>query len=269
MVMLPPSRGMIRFDVNLFTELNEEYKDRPLVPRARNTADASQMQRQGNRRAGFLQQRYDLRGCRTLEIGCGRGEVTYALAREFGCDATGIDIVEYPEWAARRGEGVTLRVLDITKDDYSSLGTFDVIYSFAVWEHIRHPYTALRAAFNLLRPGGRMYLNANLYRGPKASHRYREVFFPWPHLLFSEEVFAEFYRRTCGKPRYPAWVNRLVAAEYMEYFSEIGFRIDDVWFDTTPIDEPFYARFEHVLGRYPRTDLQRDFIHADLRRDQV
>ncbi|HEX7086549.1 MAG TPA: class I SAM-dependent methyltransferase [Vicinamibacterales bacterium] len=259
---------MIRFDVDLFTELNEEYKERPLVPRARNTADAAQMQSQGNRRAAALQKRYDVRGLRTLEIGCGRGEVTYAMARELGCDATGIDIVEYPEWADRRSERVTLRTLDITSEDYSSLGTFDFIYSFAVWEHIRHPYAALKAAFNLLRPGGRMYLNANLYRGPKASHRYREVFFPWPHLLFTDEVFAEFYRRTYGKPRYPAWVNRLVAAEYAQYFTEIGFRIDDLWFDTTPIDEPFYARFESVLGRYPRTDLQRDFIHADLRRDR-
>ena len=257
---------MIRYDVDLFIELNELYSNRPLVPRARNTADTTQMQAQGNSRASALQKRHGIRGCRTLEIGCGRGEVTYAMAHELGCDATGVDIVEYEQWPERASDRVTLRALDITSEDYSSLGTFDFIYSFAVWEHIRHPHAALRAAFDLLRPGGRMYLNANLYRGPKASHRYREVFFPWPHLLFTDEVFGEFYRRAHGKPRYPAWVNRLVAAEYVQYFSELGFEIEQLRFDATPIDEPFYARFENVLGRYPRLDLERDFIHADLRR---
>ena len=30
-------------------------------------------------------------------------------------------------------------------------------------------------------------------------------------------------------------------------------------------DEEFYRRFEDVLGRYPRTDLERDFLNAHLR----
>ena len=35
--------------------------------------------------------------------------------------------------------------------------------------------------------GGLAWIKAN--RGPKASHRYRWVNFPWPHLLFTDEVF--------------------------------------------------------------------------------
>ena len=35
---------------------------------------------------------------------------------------------------------------------------------------------------------------------PTASHRYREVFFPWPHLLFADEVFEEFLPGTQGRP---------------------------------------------------------------------
>ncbi len=175
---------------------------------------------------------------------------------------TGVDIVAYPEWAARASERVKLCKLDLTAEDHSSLGSFDFNYAFAVWEHIRHPYKALCAAYQLLRPGGRMYMSANLYRGPKASHRYREVFFPWPHLLFSDEVFAEYYVRNHGKPSYPAWVNKMVVAEYMHYFSMIGFVVEKTWYNLTPIDEPFYE----VLARYPRFDLERDFIHVDLRR---
>ena len=30
-------------------------------------------------------------------------------------------------------------------------------------------------------------------------------------------------------------------------------------------DPAFYARFEEILGRYPRTDLERDFINVIVR----
>ena len=111
-----------------------------------------------------------------------------------------------------------------------------------------------------------MYLNANLYRGPSASHRYREVFFPWPHLLFTDEVFEEFYQVMHNRAAYPAWVNKLVAAEYEAYFRHLGFAIESIGFTLRSIDEPFYARFEEKLGRYPRFDLERDFIVAVVSR---
>src|SRR5204863_6563140 len=89
--------------------------------------------------------------------------------------------------------------------DIAALGRFDYIYSFSVWEHIVHPYTALVNARELLEPSGTMFLQAQLYCGPKASHRYREVFFPWPHLLFTDDVFEEFYRSVGREPKRPAW----------------------------------------------------------------
>jgi SAM-dependent methyltransferase len=257
---------VIRFDIDLFMELNEAYRERPLVPTPRDVRDTNQMAVEGQSRAIKLQKRYAIRGRRVLEVGCGRAAVAHRLAEEYECDVIGLDLREYPEWAYRSSDRLTLRKLDIAAADPSALGSFDFIYAFAVWEHIRHPHRALSAAYKLLRPGGRMYLSANLYRGPKASHRYREVFFPWPHLLFSREVFGEFYTRQFGKPSYPAWVNKLVAAEYLHYFSTIGFEVDRVWYDMTPIDEPLYERFALVLDQYPRFDLERDFIHVNLRR---
>lgn len=257
---------MTRYDLELFMQLNQEYRERPLVPDAKTMSNPDRKAAQGTSRASGLQKRYGIRGSRVLEIGCGRGEVAVTMADQYGCDVTGVDIVEYKEWADRASDRVKLRRLDVTAEDHSSLGSFDFIYAFAVWEHIRHPYNALSAAYQLLRPGGRMYMSANLYRGPKASHRYREVFFPWPHLLFSDDVFADFYTRRSGEPRYPAWVNKLVAAEYLHYFSMLGFQVEKTWYNITPIDEPFYARFSDVLERYPRFDLERDFIHVDLRR---
>ena len=111
-----------------------------------------------------------------------------------------------------------------------------------------------------------MYLSANLYRGPKASHRYRDVFFPWPHLLFSDDVFAEYYV-SIGKPaNRAAWVNQLSVADYCNYFNLIGFEIRNLSFNKTPIDEAFYRRFADKLERIPRFDLERDFLIALLAR---
>ena len=35
-------------------------------------------------------------------------------------------------------------------------------------------------------------------------------------------------------------------------------------FREAPLDEPFYARFSDILGRYPRWDLERDFFDVVL-----
>ena len=59
-----------------------------------------------------------------------------------------------------------------------------------------------------------------------------------------------------------AWVNRLTAAEYLQAFTEIGFRVRYLRRSVTDIDAAFYKRFEDKLGRYPALDLETDFLHV-------
>ncbi len=40
-------------------------------------------------------------------------------------------------------------------------------------------------------------------------------------------------------------------------------------FDIYPLDEAFYGRFEDVLGRYPRVDLERGFFTAVLEKPRT
>ena len=128
---------------------------------------------------------------------------------------------------------------------------------------MEHSFAELTAVKELLKPEGQglAYLSANLYRGPKASHRYREVFFPWPHLLFDDDVFIEFYRRRGRNNVRAAWVNRLTVAHYEMYLRQLDFEVVRQWTTGTPIDEEFYQRFIDKLGRYPRYDLEQDFLH--------
>jgi 2-polyprenyl-3-methyl-5-hydroxy-6-metoxy-1,4-benzoquinol methylase len=245
--------------------LNEEYRDKPIVQRPRKTDLDSLARAARYRIQGVIDAGIDIRGKRVLEVGCGHGALTKVLAEEYGCEVVGLDITHYPQWEEVGSSGIDLRVLDISTEDSSALGQFDVILSFVVLEHVLHPYGFLSAVERLLRPGGKAHLTANLYRGPKASHRYRQVFFPWPHLLFTDEVFREFYTKVHNKPTVAAsWVNKLTHSHYETYLREIGFARHATSLSPSKFDEEFYQRFHDRLGRYPRYDLSHDFIYLTL-----
>ncbi len=273
----------MRYDIDLFLKLNEEYKTNPLVAEPPKY-DKDTLVERANKRAANINRRVNVSGKRVLEIGCGRGEVGRALNSQFGCEVVGVDVSSYPNWDEVQ-DGVSLIQTDLTDEKHIDIGSFDLIYSNSVWEHVRHPYTMLERAFDVLKPGGYLLLSANLYRGPKASHRYREIFFPWPHLLFSDEVIDEYYRHHLKKspvgdtwiqedsaePSYrgaqvwgSSWVNQLSIADYFNYFKLVGFENLHTNYSTTPLDEEFLKRFSDKLDRYPRYDLERDFIHAKL-----
>lgn len=249
------------FDVELFEALNLEYASKPIVPEPRGNDPASAAAR-ARKRLSMVHQEVDLAGKRALEFGCGSGFETWMLSHRFGADATGIDIVSRRSWPALTDERTRFVMADLAADRPFPANRFDRVVSFSVFEHVGHPHATLRELFRILRPGGLAVVGANLHRGPMASHRYREVFFPWPHLLFTDEVFREFYTRRGQGPLTASWVNRLTWAEYEGLFRRVGFRLRALRFTERPLDEAFYERFEHVLGRYPRWDLTKDFFHV-------
>jgi SAM-dependent methyltransferase len=257
-----------RFDLDLFTSLNADYRATPVVPAPRPHSHEYGTSI-GAKRAAMLEKKIGIRGLRVLEIGCGAGAMSRVLAREFDCDVTGVDIGDYPEWQAPLQGDLSLQIHDITTQDNSRFGLFDRVVSFAVFEHIVHPHAAFKAIFDMLKPGGKAYIYANLYRGAKASHRYREVYFPWAHLLFEPEVWRDFYTRLQGEPLEPAWVNKLTYDQYVNYAGRIGFEVLEHFPSAPFFDEAFYQRFEQRLSAYPKFDLMHDFIHLVLQKPSV
>lgn len=252
-----------RFDVELMEELNREYESKPIVAEAP-SYEPEAMADVAKRRLFGVHRSIDLAGKRVLEIGCGNGYEVWYLAHHFGSDAWGVDVVEREPWDVLADDRTHFECADITAKNPLPTGYFDRVISFVVWEHILHPRRAIKETFEMMAPGGIAWIRANLYRGPKASHLYREIFFPWPHLLFSEDVIEEFLRRTDKHWLHPVWVNRLSWLEYERAFLDAGFRIKALTFDESPFDEEFYQRFEHMLGRYPRWDLTKDFFTVVL-----
>lgn len=252
-----------RFDLRLFIQLNEEYRHRPIVSKPRDLDDTSRQQRAASR-AEKCHKRVDLRCKRVIEVGCGEGDLSLVLARDYASDVLGVDVREYPAWRQAVHPNLELRVLDISREHGLARAGFERIVSLVVWEHVRHPFSALKACRELLAPDGVFYLRANLHRSAIASHRYREVFFPWSHLLFTDEVFEQYYRHIGMQEQRPAWVNALTYADYLRYFRLLGFEVQQTWLAQRSLDEGLYSRFEDVLGRYPRFDLTLDFFDVVL-----
>jgi len=263
-----PPRDYVAYDVELFESLNLEYADRPLSPRPPRYDEASMLDR-ARRRLLAVDRAVDLRGKRVLEFGCGAGFEIWTVSHTFDSEGWGIDIIERQAWATLADERTHYVEADLAVKRPFEADFFDRIISFTVFEHVAHPYAALAELYRVMKPGGRAWIKANLHRGPMASHRYREVTFPFPHLLFTDDVFRDFYRRRGMPELNPAWVNRLSWSDYEDYFARIGFRIRSLRFTETPLDEDLYRRFEDVLGRYPRTDLTRDFFEVILEKPRL
>ena len=255
-----------RYDVELIEQLNKEYAERPIQTSAPTYA-AADLASQAKGRLGWVHGMIGLTGKRVLEIGCGNGYETWYAGRALGADAWGVDVQEHAPWfTLNQASNVHLLCADLAVDQPFEENYFDRIMSFTVWEHVTHPYAMLREAHRVLKPGGLFWLRANLYAGTKASHRYRDIHFPWPHLLFTDDVINSWYR-SHGLPEVGlAWVNRLSWLHYRSYFSRLGFRLRSVKFDRSTFDAEFFERFEDMLGRFPKWDLNTEYFLVVLQK---
>lgn len=262
-------RGMapmpLRMDVELFESLNAEYASKPAVP-VPPGRDAESRSTRARDRLLDVHRSIGLAGQRVLEFGCGSGYEVWYLAHHFDAQVTGVDIVERHAWSALTDERTRFLMADLAVEHPLPTGSFDRIVSFAAFEHVMHPNAVMRDLFRVLRSGGLAWISANLYRGPMASHLYHDIHFPWPHLLFTDDVFREYFARRGRKVDGATWVNRLTWAEYEGLFARVGFELLSLRFSESAFDEAFYRRFEHILGRYPRWDLARDFFHVVARK---
>jgi SAM-dependent methyltransferase len=259
--------GAERYDVALLEQLNEEYADRPIVPSAR-SYQPEKVSAESLRRVRWAHDHVDLREKKVLEIGCGNGYEVWAMAHNLGCDAYGVDVDELAAWQTLAGDRVSYVRADLTRERPFEYGTFDRIVSYTVWEHVVRPFALLDETYKLLRPGGLAWIRANLYAGPKASHRYRDIYFPWPHLLFSDDVVRDWDVKHGRPPTGFFWVNQLSWEHYARHIASTGFVVRRLTFQECEWDEEFYRRFEDRLGRVPTQDLRRDFFLVVLQKPE-
>jgi 2-polyprenyl-3-methyl-5-hydroxy-6-metoxy-1,4-benzoquinol methylase len=257
----------VKYDEQLIDQLNKEYTNKPIVPAPLGVKKEDRLER-AKREAANLARLVSLKGQTILEIGCGEGDLSCELAKNYDAKVTGIDVRDMEGWNELNHPNLTLMKYDLTTEKMKwAENSFTRIISNVVWEHIRHPYTALRRCQKLLHPKGKMYIYANLYRSAKSSHLYHDLFFPWPQLLFSPETIFSWLNVKQQLRRWAFWVNKLTYAQYLLYFRKLGFYITFEKLIKSSIDEEFYKQFQDKLGLYPRFDLELDFFEVILEFD--
>lgn len=122
-------------------------------------------------RVDYISQRATLRGARVLDVGCGGGILTEALALA-GAVVTGIDMAEKPLQVARlhRHESeLDIEYLHTTIEQYAAehAGEFDVVTCLEMLEHVPDPGSVIRSCRTLLKPEGHLFLST-INRNPKS-----------------------------------------------------------------------------------------------------
>ena len=180
----------------------------------------------------------------TLEIGSADGMTSAELARS-GRRATAIDIDVSRTDPRVRAAGVYVQEMDATRLAFAD-ATFDLVFSFNVFEHLRDPAAAFAEIARVLRPGGMAYLSfTGLRWSPHGAHLYKTLGVPYVTILF-DEADVRAYLRTCGRSDWSPWVN-----DYsIERFREV-FRSHTDTMDTLHYSETWNRWHARVIAAYP------------------
>ena len=122
-------------------------------------------------RLGWVSARAPLEGKRALDVGCGGGILTEAMARD-GASVTGIDLGDKALRIAQLHmleSGVNVRYEAVSAEEYAQAhaGAFDVVTCMELLEHVPEPPSTVAACAQLARPGGRVFFST-INRNPKS-----------------------------------------------------------------------------------------------------
>jgi 2-polyprenyl-6-hydroxyphenyl methylase/3-demethylubiquinone-9 3-methyltransferase len=123
-------------------------------------------------RMAFIRDRAALAGARCLDIGCGGGILSEALARECA-RVTGIDLAADALAVAKLHQAesaiTNLSYREVTAERLAATepGSFDVVTCLELLEHVPDPASIVAACGRLARPGGHVFFST-INRRPKA-----------------------------------------------------------------------------------------------------
>ncbi|MEQ1483982.1 bifunctional 2-polyprenyl-6-hydroxyphenol methylase/3-demethylubiquinol 3-O-methyltransferase UbiG [Methyloglobulus sp.] len=134
-------------------------------------------------RLEFIQRFVQLEDQRIVDVGCGGGILTEALARQ-GADAMGIDLSEdLIDVADLHGleSGIAVHYQKISAEELASQQpqSFDHVTCMEMLEHVPDPGSIINACATLVKPGGMVFFST-LNRKPKA---YLLAIFAAEHVL--------------------------------------------------------------------------------------
>ena len=167
-------------------------------------------------RLEWINARVALAGKKVIDIGCGGGILTEAMAKK-GADVTGIDLSEKALKVAdlhSLESGAQVRYELIAAEDMAAreAGQYDVVTCMEMLEHVPDPAAIVKAAAALVKPGGHVFFST-LNRNPKA-------------YLFAI-VGAEYLLRMLPKGTHD-YAKFITPAELSRFVREAGLQVDSL-----------------------------------------
>lgn len=115
-------------------------------------------------------------GVSVLDLGCGHGVFGAELAKR-GCIVTFSDD---HDWLHPSLKDAPFRPFNIDRDDFASLGQFDLVVCSNVLEHLPRPADFITKMHGLLKPGGRFYLSWTPWLSPWGGHEFSPLHYLGP-----------------------------------------------------------------------------------------
>jgi len=213
-------------------------------------------------------------GSRVLEIGYTTGGYSINAWDRLGFRVVGIDNAYdgaaapptiYHHIAERLGTKPTFVFGDVTRRTELPAGSFDVIYSVSVLEHVSDIAAAFKEFHRLLRPGGLMVHCWNPYFSPNGGHPWGLLDAPWGHLRLPQSDLDQYIDelRPLEAPLARPWLWRTLdrdttLARMQTKVAQAGFRLllwdqvpehPDILGDLTP------GIFAECQSAYPQVTL--------------
>ncbi len=150
-------------EIDKFNALAQRWWDENGPQKALHALNAPRLQ--------YVADRIALHGARVLDVGCGGGLLSEAMARA-GAEVTGIDLAPELLKVARlhgleSGVKVDYRQQSVEDLAQQAPATFDAITCMEMLEHVPDPAAILTACAALLKPGGKLFVST-LNRTPAA-----------------------------------------------------------------------------------------------------
>ncbi|MDX1453122.1 MAG: bifunctional 2-polyprenyl-6-hydroxyphenol methylase/3-demethylubiquinol 3-O-methyltransferase UbiG [Oleiphilaceae bacterium] len=122
-------------------------------------------------RVNYIDERAPLPGKRVVDVGCGGGILSEAMARR-GAHVLGIDMGEAPLNVAKlhsleTGVEVDYQQMPVEQLASEQPGSFDIVTCLEMLEHVPDPAAIIKACEKLLKPGGHLFLST-INRNPKS-----------------------------------------------------------------------------------------------------